>query len=154
MTEEQLIAAVSFAPLSRKHDNNGQYYQEAVRDIHKHVVRIFALQGMEKALDLGSAVFEYNQALTKHKNVSAKHIEAAAIIDAHIALQGIQHGGFAVDYEEANSRIWKFISQDAGKACTNEYDGEVPASSLTPGQRDDYKVAIAFISNVVSGLVN
>jgi hypothetical protein len=64
---------------------------------------------MEKALDLGSAIFEYNQALTKHKNVSAKHIEAAAIIDAHIALQGLQHGGFSVDYEEANSRIWKFM---------------------------------------------
>ena len=154
MTEEQIIAAVSFAPLSRKHDNNGQYYQEAVLDIQKHALRISALRGMEKALDLGSAIFEYNQALTKHKNVSAKHIEAAAIIDAHIALQGLQHGGFSVDYEEANSRIWKFISQDAGKACANEYDGQVPASSLTPTQRDDYKVAIAFISNIVHDLVN
>ena len=53
MTEEQIIAAVSFAPLSRKHDNNGQYYQEAVLDIQKHALRISALRGMEKALDLG-----------------------------------------------------------------------------------------------------
>jgi hypothetical protein len=153
MTEDQIIETLSFAPVSRQHDNNGEFYQEAVADIYEHVRRINELEGIAKALDLGAAIFEYNCAVVG-KDDSADHIKSAAIIDAHIAIQGVINRGFCVDYQEANRRIWKFISQDAGRACTNEYDGAIPASSLLPGQLDDYKVAQAFISNVVCSIVN